>query len=271
MRRGGQILFAVVMAAAVVGFFVGIDDGAPRPDEERGPVARVASHPADDPGPASAPAPASGSAPAMPATSYTELRERRIGANAGFLNRVDDLAEPAEPPEEPPPAPVKRASLEDRGERRAYNGAPPTIPHAVDAISSDACLGCHEVGATLEKQRADRMPHPYLTACQQCHAPTESPIDPTLLVASRFVGVPAPFEGERAWKGAPPTIPHTTLMRDTCASCHGPQGKPGLRTSHPERVSCTQCHAPSAELDQVAVGPPGFLDAPRTASADSAR
>lgn len=268
MRRGGQILFAVVMAAAVVGFFVGIDDGAPRPDEERGPVARVASRAAGDS--TRDVAAEAEPAPAMPATTYTELRERRIGANAGFLNRVDDLAEPAEPPEEPPPAPLKRASLEDRSERRAYNGAPPTIPHAVDAISSDACLGCHEVGAMLEKQRADRMPHPYLTACQQCHAPTESPLDPTLLVASRFVGVPAPFEGERAWKGAPPTIPHTTLMRDTCASCHGPQGKPGLRTSHPERVSCTQCHTPSAELDQVAVGSPRFLQGLST-SAESAR
>jgi nitrate reductase (cytochrome), electron transfer subunit len=54
----------------------------------------------------------------------------------------------------------------------------------------------------------------------------------------------------RAFDGAPPTIPHSTLMRTDCLSCHGPQGLYGLRTPHPERQSCLQCHAPGAHLDQ---------------------
>jgi cytochrome c-type protein NapB len=39
-------------------------------------------------------------------------------------------------------------------------------------------------------------------------------------------------------------------MRDDCMSCHGPQGLFGLRTPHPDRQSCLQCHVPNAELDQ---------------------
>jgi len=39
-------------------------------------------------------------------------------------------------------------------------------------------------------------------------------------------------------------------MREDCMSCHGPQGLFGLRTPHPDRPSCLQCHVPNAELDQ---------------------
>jgi hypothetical protein len=39
-------------------------------------------------------------------------------------------------------------------------------------------------------------------------------------------------------------------MREACASCHGPSGKRGLRSTHPVRASCQQCHARSAALDQ---------------------
>jgi cytochrome c-type protein NapB len=33
-------------------------------------------------------------------------------------------------------------------------------------------------------------------------------------------------------------------------SCHGPNGLFGLRTPHPDRQSCFQCHVPEAGLDQ---------------------
>ena len=49
------------------------------------------------------------------------------------------------------------------------------------------------------------------------------------------------------------------LYQANCLGCHGVNGKSGMQTSHPERVSCTQCHAPSAELNQVPVGAPQFL------------
>jgi cytochrome c-type protein NapB len=70
------------------------------------------------------------------------------------------------------------------------------------------------------------------------------------LAGNSFVGLNPPLKGTRAWPLAPPTIPHSTLMRSDCLSCHGPQGLYGLRTPHPERQSCVQCHVPGAELDQ---------------------
>jgi cytochrome c-type protein NapB len=45
-------------------------------------------------------------------------------------------------------------------------------------------------------------------------------------------------------------MPHPMHMRSECDSCHGPSGRPGLRTSHPDRQNCVQCHASSAPLDQ---------------------
>jgi cytochrome c-type protein NapB len=86
------------------------------------------------------------------------------------------------------------------------------------------------------------------------------------LTENEFVGTKAPLKGTRAWPQAPPTMPHRTLMREDCLSCHGPQGLFGLRTPHPDRRSCTQCHVPSAELDQhlffpeFAGGKPTLLD-----------
>jgi hypothetical protein len=55
----------------------------------------------------------------------------------------------------------------------------------------------------------------------------------------------------RAYDGAPPTIPHHTWMRENCTSCHGLVTRPGTRTTHPWLTNCTQCHAPSAALDRV--------------------
>jgi cytochrome c-type protein NapB len=49
--------------------------------------------------------------------------------------------------------------------------------------------------------------------------------------------------GGRATLGAPPTIPHRTLMRENCVACHdGPGAREEIRTSHPERLRCRQCH-----------------------------
>ena len=54
----------------------------------------------------------------------------------------------------------------------------------------------------------------------------------------------------RASSVAPPVMPHSTLMRVNCLACHGPNGYRGLRTTHPERLNCVQCHAVAAEADQ---------------------
>jgi cytochrome c-type protein NapB len=93
---------------------------------------------------------------------------------------------------------------------------------------------------------ASKMSHVVMTNCTQCHV-EQSPVP----AETTFVGVYRAGPGERANPGAPPTIPHHTWLRDNCNSCHGLVSRPGTRTTHPWLTNCTQCHVPSAALDQL--------------------
>jgi len=141
-------------------------------------------------------------------------------------------------------------SLDARAQRRAYSGTPPVVPHPIDQMSSSSCLLCHAEGLRIGDATAPMIPHEAFSSCTQCHAEGARK-SPGLLSPSAFVGEPEPTHGDRAWQGAPPVIPHSTLMRSTCLSCHGPSGRPGMRTSHPQRNNCIQCHARSAQLNQI--------------------
>ena len=45
--------------------------------------------------------------------------------------------------------------------------------------------------------------------------------------------------------GSPMPIPHPVEGRRKCAACHvGVAALEHLRTPHPERISCMQCHVP---------------------------
>ena len=142
--------------------------------------------------------------------------------------------------------------LKTRAELRAFDGAPPVIPHEVDPLSANDCLDCH--GASDVEMPT--ISHRKLANCTQCHVPQKpsglsgSPDLGKPLAENQFKGLAAPTGGERASPGAPPTIPHSTLMRSNCLACHGPAGAQTLRTPHPERQSCRQCHVSSAKLDQ---------------------
>ncbi len=191
------------------------------------------------------------------AASYAELRNSRRGPNAwmyqdvsvGLAGRLPEADDP-----------VLRtdaewdAAVAARREHRAYDGAPPTIPHEVGQQTLD-CAGCHVDGGVIAGKTAPKLSHPVYASCTQCHVPAGDPRPQAVrgvppVAANTFVGLEDPRRGERAWPGAPPTIPHSTRMRDDCMSCHGTSGKLGLRTPHLDRRSCTQCHAPSAVLDQ---------------------
>jgi cytochrome c-type protein NapB len=225
---------AVAIAAAGVGFFT----GTRQPSAERAGTVTLAPH-------------ASERAP-----SYAEMRTGRRGANANmYEGAFDELAQggpglydPIQPTDED-----RAQALAARAQRRAYDGAPPTIPHAVLQMGPPACLACHEHGARLGGKVAPRPSHQRHEGCTQCHVVS---VDPRPGQPARpppandFVGLSSPARGERAWPGAPPTIPHSTWMRSVCTSCHGVGGALGLRSTHPWRQSCTQCHAPSAILDQ---------------------
>ena len=150
-------------------------------------------------------------------------------------------------------------AMDDRAKRRAFEGAPPTIPHPVGQGSALECQVCHQRGVQIGSALAPPVSHPTYTMCTQCHVAETSPIPPSkpitgaASVKNDFHGnrtSPAPY---RLAASAPPQVPHPTFMRERCDACHGPSGRSGLQTSHPARGVCQQCHVPSAVVDQRAM------------------
>jgi len=139
-------------------------------------------------------------------------------------------------------------SMETYYARRAYPGAPPFIPHPVAntmASEFEDCLGCHEKGgyAQIFAAYAPVTPHPEFTNCRQCHVTQNSPM---LFTATNWEKPTPPMLGQSALAGSPPPIPHQLQLRENCSACHsGPASPPAIRTSHPERVYCRQCHVPA--------------------------
>ena len=240
--RSLHIGIAGVLALAAIGFFTGL----------RGSSQEVGAFLASRPMPTAT----------VKARSYSDARRGAWGPNSSLYPALFGQlsAAPARSTPVPPQTEQDRlASLELRARRRAYDGAPPTIPHQIEQLDAPGCLGCHEQGATVAGLVAPKMSHPRLDNCAQCHVVAADPrpfaATPLPLTSNHFTGLPAPSGGARAWNNAPPVLPHSTHMRTDCASCHGPLGAPGLRTTHPERQNCLQCHAPSATKDQRS--PPG--------------
>jgi nitrate reductase (cytochrome), electron transfer subunit len=147
---------------------------------------------------------------------------------------------------------MKAEALADRAKFRAYDGAPPMVPHPIDQQSAASCLACHAQGIIVGERVATRISHPHYTSCTQCHVETKTsgPSEPALVVENQFTGLERSGPGTRALIGTPPVIPHTTWMRNDCLSCHGLVARAGIRTTHPWLSNCQQCHASSAELDQ---------------------
>lgn len=240
-QRGLHLVFAAAIAVAAVGLISGVESSG----REVASYRRV-----------EAPSPE-----VVEARSYRDMRARQYGPNAALAPTwwrelaAKDAIEPARAgtPEE------RAAALVERDQRRAYEGAPPTIPHAVDQLAVPACLVCHDRGMTLAGKHAPPMSHTTHASCLQCHVVAVDPRIAAPAVAApdnAFVGLRRAGGGAQAWTGAPPVTPHPTLMRERCDSCHGPRGRQGLRTPHPGQQSCQQCHAPSAAFDQRG-GPPG--------------
>lgn len=260
--RGSIALLVAVIGVAVVGYFVGINDGVPQEDfEQQAPwlssQVEGTERPAEPP-----------STSTIAAVTYAEMRRSETGPTSQWKPKLDqipqsqyDLFAVIKPSEE-----AKLQSTLTRASRRAFNGAPPIIPHVVEGTNDAACYACHGEGKRIENQVANRMSHGFLANCVQCHAPPPPKpfTDFDSEVQTTFVGLPAPLNGERAFPGAPPTIPHSTWMRDQCLACHGGNvGWAGLESTHPWRTNCLQCHAPSATLDQSIVPEQiGFLPEP---------
>ena len=77
--------------------------------------------------------------------------------------------------------------------------------------------------------------------CRQCHVLRRTE---AIFVENTFVGLPQDLRhGRRLHIEAPPVIPHSVFMRENCVACHtGPAAREEIRTSHPERLRCRQCH-----------------------------
>jgi cytochrome c-type protein NapB len=260
-RRSTVLFLISVIAFAVVGYFVGILDGVPQVDAAPVAESLLPEH--------AKAADSDRSTATIPAVSYGQMRRRVTGPTGNWQQSLQQIPQPQIDlfAEIKPNEAEKLVSTHIRASRRAFNGAPPVIPHAVENTSDAACYACHGQGMRIVDRVANQMSHGFLANCTQCHAPPPpavfAAIEPH--VENSFVGLPAPLAGERAFAGAPPTIPHSTWMRETCLACHGNEaGWAGLQSTHPWRSQCQQCHAPSAELNQAVTGQPGFLPPPET-------
>lgn len=139
--------------------------------------------------------------------------------------------------------------------RRAYPGAPPTIPHPLlseKGIGGKSCLQCHNNGGYVDqfKAFAPVTPHPEMLNCKQCHVPTKTK---GVFKESDYKKAPFPTIHQSAMPGSPPVIPHPIMMRENCMSCHAGAGaRKDIRVTHANRVNCRQCHVPNtAKLEGV--------------------
>jgi len=128
---------------------------------------------------------------------------------------------------------------------RSFDGAPPVIPHPIEkeVFGGKACLKCHQNGdyAPKWKGHAPVTPHPELVSCRQCHVARTTKLQ---FVKQNFRGKQANRNDSKpTLKGSPLLIPHSLFMREKCLSCHaGKATVTEIRTTHPERTSCLQCH-----------------------------
>jgi len=241
--RSSQVALALALGAAVLAFVQGTRHAPSVTSARRGDW-RGAQ-------------PAHGTGDARVAPTYSELLVAQNGAD-GDAHALAFAAMHADRPsvlDEVVRDPVALASARTvRASRRAFAGAPPVIPHPVAQRDYPSCLTCHAQGLRIDTRIAPAMSHSLIENCMQCHT-TQQAAAPPMRVATTMSAIAGnSFEGtretvgERAYVGAPPQMPHTTFMREACASCHGVLGQ-GIRTTHPERPNCLQCHAPVSEPD----------------------
>ncbi len=147
-----------------------------------------------------------------------------------------------------------KSAAEVRAARRAYDGAPPTIPHDAFGMRCDACHNVRGrsvagVGFAPASPHEGAWQAGGTTRCRQCHVLAS---DEGLFVESDFLGLAQDLRpGGRATPGAPPTIPHRVVMRENCIACHdGPGTREEIRTTHPERWRCRQCHVAVTEREE---------------------
>ena len=163
-------------------------------------------------------------------------------------------SEPIEARKESTEAQVEEAIEEERAARdarRAFYTAPPVIPHDVVPNQARQCQFCHEEVRETPFGVSIKTPHPQFTNCFQCHVAQKTTLEPNPEpVATTFKGLLEPKDGSRNNPVAPPTIPHRLFLRENCLSCHDSKNpRLGMRTPHPQRSQCVQCHVPEMDAE----------------------
>lgn len=240
-RRLLAVLLLVVCMTAVSGVFVGMRQTAVQVDAPRPQQAALEVGEHDLP----------------QAPKYAQIRQAGWLANDQWHFSLLNLPQAGSDRDAAPPltAAERQQVLDDRAQRRAFDGAPPTIPHDINALSAASCTACHgrDVKALIAGKRPPVMSHAAYANCTQCHVPGDGLRRLTeqerLLVDSGFEGQAAPGPGCRAYPGAPPTMPHQVFMREDCMACHGPSRPQAIRSSHAQRQNCLQCHAQDGAVD----------------------
>jgi cytochrome c-type protein NapB len=129
-----------VIAFAVVGYFVGILDGVPQVDAAPVAESLLPEH--------AKAADSDRSTATIPAVSYGQMRRRVTGPTGNWQQSLQQIPQPQIDlfAEIKPSEAEKLVSTQIRASRRAFNGAPPVIPHAVENTSDAACYACHGQG-----------------------------------------------------------------------------------------------------------------------------
>ena len=160
---------------------------------------------------------------------------------------------------------------------RAYPGSPPRIPHGftADEFRTGACNTCHQRGGYSPRFNAyvPVTPHPEMPACLQCHVGRDEvtgvslpSLDPSTVCrqchapgAARWAEslvdwrpMAWPSRVRPAENGGVPAINHDLFFRGNCLACHsGPSAVAEIRTTHPERADCRECHVlPDPAVDE---------------------
>ncbi|MBX3373025.1 MAG: nitrate reductase cytochrome c-type subunit [Phycisphaeraceae bacterium] len=237
--RAFHLVLTAVIGVSIAGYFVGVRHGPALPEVATFSGAAPTVH-----------------ADAVPSMTYAEFDRRRYGPNRDWRSALADLdRQDAPAPRSRWESPAMHESfLQTRAGRRAYDGAPPVVPHPIEQVSVAACMACHGEARYVGRQTfAPAMSHEAHTNCTQCHVEqTSARFEPSTPAGNTFVGKVMPERSTRTWSGAPPTVPHSLLMRENCLSCHGPAGIRAIRTEHPWDAVCLQCHLPAALHTQFA-------------------
>ncbi len=153
-----------------------------------------------------------------------------------------------------------KTAASDRAERRLFDGAPPVIPHEQ---FSAGCVSCHnteglsvpDVGYSPPSPHVETVGMSAISRCRQCHVQAGTT---EAFVANSFVGLRQDLRrGSRLTDQTPPVIPHQVFMRENCLACHtGPAAREEIRTTHPERVRCRQCHVERVSTAVFGAGGP---------------